>query len=96
MGEPLDLVDSDAGDGGNLGDAGAGTDTGLDFAGAECAFHLDLDLSQPGEVAASGGAQSFVGSDPVFLTRLGVLADDMGAVDIHTDDAKFTHLLLLR
>ena len=95
MRKTLDAIDGHAGSGGDLGDRRPGADARLDLSRTQRALHLDLDLTHPGQIAASGGAQGVVGGDAELFARLGVLQDHLFAVRLQADDSKLTHLLLL-
>ena len=73
-GEPLDPVQRDAGDPADVLQGLARTDPRLDVTRTQCAFHLDLQLSEPGTVTTNRRPQrssaAIVSSSPVSVTTI--------------------------
>jgi hypothetical protein len=88
---PLDAVRGQAGRGCHLLDRLARTDACLDLTRPHLALDLDLDLAEPGQVAARGGPEALVGRKQEALAAGRVLADDGLAVFIEPDDSQRSH-----
>ena len=84
------LVDRPAGALGHLLGGGAGTDQGLDVAGAKARVGLDLLLAEPGPVVADGRAQRLVDAhtEPAAV-RIG--QQQVLAVLVHADQSQVLH-----
>jgi hypothetical protein len=88
----LDLADRDTGFLGDLLDGRAGSDAGLDFAGAELAFVLDLDLAESSYITPARCAQFVVGREAKFLACFGVGAHHMRSIGFKSDHSKLSHI----
>ena len=68
----------------------AGTDQGLDLAGAHAAVHFDLELAQTGAVPSGGSAEGLVEGDAEAVA-LGVGEQQMLPVLVDTDQSQVLH-----
>jgi hypothetical protein len=90
--EAFHLGVRDAGLLGDLFDGGAGTDAGLDFAGAELTVHFDLNLAESSDVPAGGRAEFVIGWEPELFAGVWIRTHHVRAARFETYYSQLPHV----
>ncbi len=88
---PADVLDAEPAGGGDLLGRLTRADARLDVTGAQLRLHLDLQLAQPGPVAAHGGAQRLVHPQPE-TAAVGADEHDVLSVVVDPDEPQVLHV----